>query len=148
MSTNTIERYWRSRVEMVADAVQIVLSDVPVEDTGSFRNDCETYLGGLSAVFADPNAMPVITQLINESARDPDLALALRSHIVAPRRGALLDLIARAVTRASAAREHRPRTLADLLVAPLYYRALVSGEPVTTDTAHRIVSAVLDGSPA
>ena len=60
--------------------------DVPVEDTGSFRNDCETYLGGLSAVFADPSAMSVITQLINESAREPDLALALRSHIVAPRR--------------------------------------------------------------
>ncbi|HEY1737860.1 MAG TPA: DHA2 family efflux MFS transporter permease subunit [Acidimicrobiia bacterium] len=146
VSTNTIERYWRSRVEMVADAVEIVLSDVPVADTGSFRDDCETYLAGLSAVFANPSAKPVITQLINESARDPDLAVALRSHIVAPRRGALLDLIGRAVTRGQLADTTDRDTLADLLVAPLYYRALVSGEPVTTETAHRIVSAVLDGS--
>ena len=99
-------------------------------------------------MFADPSAMPVITQLINESARDPDLALALRSHIVAPRRGALLDLIARAVTRGQLPESTDRDTLADLLVAPLYYRALVSGEPVTSETAHRIVSAVLDGSPA
>ena len=34
-------------------------------------------------------------------------------------------------------------TLADLLVAPLYYRALVTGEPLSADTAHRIVDAAL-----
>ena len=148
VSTKTLERYWRSRVDMVADAVKIVLTDFPVPDTGSFRIDCESYLDRAGAVFADPRALPVITQLINEGARDPDLAQALRSRLVAPRREALLELIDRGVARGQLPVETDRETLADLLVAPLYYRALVTGEPIGSDLPHRIVHAVLDHDAA
>jgi hypothetical protein len=133
---------------MVADAVKIVLTDFPVPDTGSFRIDCESYLDRAGAVFADPRALPVITQLINEGARDPDLAQALRSRLVAPRREALLELIDRGVARGQLPVETDRETLADLLVAPLYYRALVTGEPIGSDLPHRIVHAVLDHDAA
>ena len=146
VSTKTLERYWGSRVDMVADAVKIVLADFPPTDTGSFRSDCETYLARVAVVFADPRAVPVTTQLINEGARDPDLARALRARLVTPRRAALLGLIDRAVARGQLPQGTDRETLADLLVAPFYYRALVTGEAVTADTAHRIVGAVLDHS--
>ncbi len=145
VSTQTLERYWGSRIDMVSDAVKTALADFAVPDTGSFRADCDAYLERAALVFGDPRAMPVITQLLNEGARDPDVALELRRRLVAPRRVALLEMIGHAVDRGELPVDTDRETLADLLVAPLYYRALVSGEPVTADTAHRVVHAVLDG---
>jgi EmrB/QacA subfamily drug resistance transporter len=144
VSTKTIERYWRSRVDMVADAVRIVLADFPSPDTGSFRADCETYLERVATVLADPAAIPVIAQLVNESARDPDLAVALRTRLIEPRRRAVLEMIDRATARGELPRDTDREILADVLVAPLYYRALVSGDAISTDTARRIVAAAVD----
>jgi EmrB/QacA subfamily drug resistance transporter len=144
VSTQIIERYWGSRVEMVADAAKIVLADFPTPDTGSFRADCEAYLEQVAAVLGSARALPVIAQLVNESARNPELADALRARLIAPRRHALLELIDRAVTDGQLPAGTDRATMADLLVAPLYYRALITGEAVSRDTAHRIVHAVLD----
>jgi EmrB/QacA subfamily drug resistance transporter len=148
VSTKTLERYWGSRLDMVVDAVKSVFAEIPLPDTGSFRTDCESYLGRVASVFADPRAIPVITQLINEGARNQDLALELRTRLVAPRREALFDMIERGVTRGQLPVATDKDTLADLLVGPLYYRALVTGEPISADTAHRIVAAVLDHADA
>jgi hypothetical protein len=43
-----------------------------------------------------------------------------------------------------------PGLLADLIVAPVYYRLLVSGEPIDDEFATRLIRAVLDpeGAPA
>ncbi len=145
VSTQILERHWSSRVDMVADAVKEVLADFPVPDTGSFRDDCETYLGRIAAMLSNPQSLPVIAQLVNEGARDRELASALRSRLIAPRRHDLLHMIDHAITNGQLPPQTDRDALADLLVAPLYYRALISGEPVTDDTAHRIVTAALDG---
>jgi EmrB/QacA subfamily drug resistance transporter len=145
VSTQILERHWSSRVDMVADAVKEVLADFPVPDTGSFRDDCETYLGRIAAMLSNPQSLPVIAQLVNEGARDKELAGALRSRLIAPRRHALLAMIERAIADGQLPPHTDRDALADLLVAPLYYRALISGEAVTDDTAHRIVTAALDG---
>ena len=145
VSTQMLERYWGSRVDMVADAVRIVLADFPTPDTGSFRADCESYLERIAVVLGDPQAVPVIAQLINEGARDPELANALRSRLIEPRHRELVAMIDRAVADGELPAQTDRAALADLLVAPLYYRALISGQPVSSDTAHRIVTAILDG---
>jgi EmrB/QacA subfamily drug resistance transporter len=145
VSTQILERYWGSRVDMVADAVRIVLADFPPPNTGSFRGDCEAYLGNIAAVLSNPQSLAVVAQLVNEGARDPDLATALRSRLIAPRRRELLAIIDRACANGQLPAGTDRDALADLLVAPLYYRALISGEPMTDDIAHRIVTAALDG---
>jgi AcrR family transcriptional regulator len=147
VSTQILQRYWGSRVDMVADAAKIVLADFPTPDTGSFRADCEEYLARVAAVLGSPRALPVIAQLVNEGARNAELAEALRARLIGPRRHALLDMIDRAIADGQLPASADRTTLADLLVAPLYYRALISGEPVSRDTAHRIVRAVLGTPP-
>jgi Tetracyclin repressor-like, C-terminal domain len=42
--------------------------------------------------------MSPVTQLVNEGARDPELALEVRMRLLTPRRQALPDMIDRAVT--------------------------------------------------
>jgi AcrR family transcriptional regulator len=144
VSTKTLERYWGSRVDMVVDAVKTAFAEISLPDTGSFRADCEVYIERVGAAFANPRAVPLISQLISEGARDEELAAQLRTRLVGPRRTALLDMIDRAVAEGQLAPDTDPGTLADTLVAPLYYRALVTGEPISADTARQIVAIVLD----
>jgi EmrB/QacA subfamily drug resistance transporter len=145
VSTKTIEHYWSDRVEMVADAVHVALADFPVPNTGEFRNDCNTYLEHLAGILGNPRALPLIIQLVNETAHNPELAEALRSRLIAPRRAALIAIINRAIENGQLPVTTDAPALAELLVAPLFYRALITGEPVTTAAARRDVAALLSG---
>ena len=69
----------------------------------------------------------------------------MRKHLLAPRRAALIAMIERGVERGELPADTDRPVLADLLVGPLYHRALVSGEPVDHDVARRIVDTVMAG---
>jgi len=143
VSTATLERSWGSRIDMVVDAVRTQTAAYPIPDSGSFRVDAERYLLEVSDALSDAETIQVIGQLIASGARDRELADALRSRLLTPRRLALVQMIERGVERGELARDTDRDILADMLVAPLYHRALVSGEPIDHDVAHRIVDAVI-----
>ncbi len=52
-------------------------------------------------------------------------------------------MIDRGIARGELSPDTDRPVLADLLVGPLYHRALVSGEPVDHDIARRIVATVM-----
>jgi EmrB/QacA subfamily drug resistance transporter len=143
VSTATLERSWGSRIDMVVDAVRAQTADFPIPDSGSFRVDAERYLVEVTDMLSDPQTIQVIGQLIASGARDAELADALRTRLLMPRRLALVHMIDRGVERAELAPDTDREIMADMLVAPLYHRALVSGEPIDHDVSHRIVEAVM-----
>jgi AcrR family transcriptional regulator len=143
VSTATLERSWGSRIDMVVDAVRAQTAAVPIPDSGSFRTDAERYLDEVSEMLGDPQTIQVIGQLIASGARDAELADALRTRLLMPRRVALVAMIDRGVERGELAPDTDREILADMLVAPLYHRALVSGQPIDDDVTHRIVEAVM-----
>jgi AcrR family transcriptional regulator len=143
LSTATLERYWGSRIDIVVDAVRMQTAAYPVPDTGSFRNDADAFLCNVSDGLSDANNVQVIGQLVAAATRDEALADALRTRLLGPRRIALMEMIDRGVERGELAADTDRAVLADMLVGPLYHRALVSGEPVDHDVAHRLVAAVM-----
>ena len=145
VSTATLERYWGSRIEMVVDAVRVQLAEYPIPDTGSFSGDAVEFLYEVADGLTDPENVRITGELIAQGARDPALATALRTHLLAPRRAALIGMIDRGVERGELPADTDRPVLADLLVGPLYHRALVSGEPVDHDIARRIVATVMAG---
>jgi EmrB/QacA subfamily drug resistance transporter len=150
VSTATLERSWGSRIDMVVDAVRAQTAAYPIPDSGSFRVDAERYLAEVSDALSDAETVQVIGQLIASGTHDPELADALRTRLLTPRRLALVHMIDRGVERGELASDTDRDILADMLVAPLYHRALVSGEPIDHDVAHRIVEAAMNAnhSPA
>jgi hypothetical protein len=86
---------------------------------------------------------PLMAGLIGEIGRNPELAEALRTHLIGPRRQALNEVFARAAARG----ELRPGVdvslAADLLFGPLYHRMLVTGAPVTPRVADKLAELVL-----
>jgi hypothetical protein len=130
---------------MVVDAVKLQLAEYPIPDTGSFSGDAVQFLSEVADGLTRPENVRITGELIAQGARDPELANALRTRLLAPRRAALIHMIDRGVERGELPADTDRPVLADLLVGPLYHRALVSGEPVDHDVARRIVATVLAG---
>jgi AcrR family transcriptional regulator len=143
VSTKTLERYWTSRVDMVVDAMKSLFAEYPLPDTGSFRSDAQEYLASIAHALSQHGYVEIAGSLVAEAARDPALADALRDRLLGPRRRALLEMIDRAVARGELEPTVDRDLLADLLVAPLYHRALITGEAIDDDVARRIVDALV-----
>lgn len=145
ISTETLDRYWSSKVDLVADALASVGVERELPDTGSFRGDASIYVREAAADLTDPRLGPVIGGLIGEAAKNPDLADAFRERMVRPGRAALEELIARADRRGELRDGVDRELLVDLLVGPLVYRVVVTGEPVGVLVAEDLLDVVLAG---
>jgi EmrB/QacA subfamily drug resistance transporter len=143
VSTATIEHLWTSKLDLVASVVEQMQAEVPMPDTGSLRTDCEQFVTEVIRVMASPDAQPVIANLVGEAGRDPELATKLRARLIAPRRAEVVRMLAAGQQRGELPAGADLGFLADLLVSPLYYRLLVSGEPLDPKLAHEITDAVL-----
>jgi EmrB/QacA subfamily drug resistance transporter len=146
VSTQTVKRYWRSRVDAVVDSLGDVFADHPIPDTGDARRDLEIYLTEEQTILATPRGRAVIASLAAAAANDPELEAELDVRLVRPLR-------ARFVTRLEAARaagqldEALDLDLAaDLLAGPVYYRALVTGDGLDTSRIGPALDLVLAGS--
>jgi AcrR family transcriptional regulator len=143
VSTATIERLWTSKLDLVTSVVERLQAEVPIPDTGALRRDCEQFVGEFVRMMSTPEAVPVIANLVGEAGRDPDLAAALRARLIAPRRAQVIQMLAAGQARGELPPHVDLAFLADLLVSPLYYRVLVSGEPIGPGLAREITDAVL-----
>lgn len=145
ISTATLKRYWTSKVGLVSSAIEQAMAEYPVPDTGSFRRDCAEYLMRQAAGLARPHAASVIAGLIGAAADDPQTAEALRNRLIRPRRSAVQAMIERGITRGELDAGVDSDVLADLLVGPLYYRAILTGEPIDARVARQLVELALSG---
>jgi EmrB/QacA subfamily drug resistance transporter len=143
VSTATIERLWTSKLDLVTSVVEELQAEVPIPDTGSLRRDCEQFVGDVVRMLSTPDTHTIVANLVGEAGRDPELARTLRARLIAPRRAAVVRMLARGLARGELPPAADLPFLADLLVSPLYYRVLVSGDPLDPHLAHEITDAVL-----
>jgi hypothetical protein len=77
----------------------------------------------------------------------PDLADLLQREWTRLRRQVVTAILDAAVARGELSAEVDAKLTADLLLGPIYYRLLVTGDPVRSAFAARLVDAVLPGLP-
>ncbi|HEX2850525.1 MAG TPA: TetR/AcrR family transcriptional regulator [Acidimicrobiales bacterium] len=133
VSTATLYRRWSSKLDLVVATLAGHASEQPAPDTGSLLGDFRAVLRPL--VDAREKTGRILPGLVGEIGRNPELAGALRAALVAPRRRVLAAMLERAEARG----ELRPGVdrdvVIDLLVGPIQYRLLVTGQPVTRKIA-------------
>ena len=145
----TVYRRWPGKVELVVDVIsETAAEQVPIPDTGSTRGDLVVLVRTIIDVLTTTNAGAITAAMVAECSRNPELAHAFRTGFVAVRRAAVVDLIERGVARGDLRPDVDRDLIVDLLVAPVHYRLLVTGAPLTPDLAERVVDAVLGGSAA
>ena len=140
----TIYRHWRSRAELVMDAMGCLPMPAVPEHTGDLRTDlCATFTA-LAGVLTDPDRSRLLATLVDAAERDPELG-ALHVDHGAERRAPARSLVHAAVERGELAAGTDPDLVVDLLVGPLFYRRLLAHEPVTADYVESVVDTVLAG---
>lgn len=150
-SKATLYRRWTNKVELVLDAVSCLPVPHEVPDTGSLAGDLRAALeaGGDGAVERTAEKtqadMPerVMRGLVSSLHRDRELAEAFRAKFVAPRRASLMAALQRAQRRGEIPEQRDLHVLADLPVALMLHRILLTDQPIDDAFKRHMVEEVI-----
>jgi len=145
----TIYRRWRSKTELVEEAIKLLSGGVELPDTGSLRGDflAIAALAMRSAALPDSTLVP---RLVAEATGDPALHEIFLRELVLPRRNALTVFLDRARTRGEVRPEVDPELAVDLMIGPLIYRLLIGalGAPIPRNYVERMFDMAMAGLTA
>jgi hypothetical protein len=85
----------------------------------------------------------ILRGLISELAIDRELARGFREQVLARRIAAVRGLLWRGIERGELRPDLDTELAVDLLLGPIYYRLLMSGEPLRSAFVERLVDAVM-----
>jgi len=144
VSKATIYRRWSSKESLVLDAWMACFTDDTIPDTGRLEDDLVTILGGLRDNISKGLVARVLPQMVAASQVNDELARAYRQFVLNRRRrtSAVLN---RAIERHELPAGLDLDLVQDMLVGPLFYRTLLSGEVSDDDLVATVVHTVLGG---
>jgi AcrR family transcriptional regulator len=142
----TIYRWWPSRAALVLEAYLAGSEAIaPPAASASTREDVRALLRWLAAVLAQPIGGRVVAGLVADLQHDPDLAEGFRRDVVPARRRAMLAALERGRERGDIRADADLDLAIDALHGAVFYRLLLSGEPLDEYFADGLVDQVLDG---
>jgi AcrR family transcriptional regulator len=137
----TIYRWWPSKAALVLDAIhEQVGPDIALPDTGSAREDLRLQIASLVQILTSNRTGRAYIALVAESQYDPDLAEAIRDRLIARRRAATREVLERGIARGELRAGLDVEIAIDALYGALYYRLLVSHEPLEPGYADALVA--------
>ncbi|WP_320775657.1 TetR-like C-terminal domain-containing protein [Streptomyces sp. CRN 30] len=132
----TVYRRWGSVGELLADVTTSRFAgDFVVPDTGGLRGDLERFAAALAKDLADPDTLALIRVTLGTGGEQGAAACS------ADRQQQLAAILER--DRARGGRPPGVEHTSDAVIAPLYYRALFTGLPLTEEWAHGLVARLL-----
>jgi AcrR family transcriptional regulator len=139
----TIYRRWGSREALIVDAVTTLLGEeIPIPDSGSLRGDLRAFLEASVAFLASPLGSALVRATATRPGTElPGARLAYWSSRVA-RVGVIFE---RAIARGEIPASADIRLASEMLIAPLYFRLLISHEALEDSLVERIANLVLYG---
>jgi AcrR family transcriptional regulator len=139
----TIYRWWPSKAAVVMDAVlQAASPRIAFPDTGSAREDVRRQLALVIDFYIHTKTGRGIRALIAESQHDPSLAESLRDRFIASRRADATAVFARGIERGELRADLDVGVAIDALYGAIYYRLLVSHEPLDAGYADTLIGQI------
>jgi AcrR family transcriptional regulator len=138
----TIYRRWPSKGPLLLDAfIEYIYPPVPVA-TGEFGADVRTWLHRLVDFLTNPATGRITAELVGAMQVDRDLADAWDERLFQPIRADNLALL-RAAQQSGQLRDGSPDLLVDMLVGPIWFRMLISRQPLTHDQLDEMMDLAL-----
>ena len=143
----TIYRRWSSKQAMVIDALARLNDGVEIPGEGSVRDRLTTFLERLWREAAKPHSdrMPVLSHLMGEIHRSPELREAVRSTFVAERRRRVQALLREGIENGEIDPSVDVGVVTDMALSPLVARKLLMGGKISPGEARSIVDVLFDG---
>ncbi len=140
VARSTIYRHWPDRADLLGQAFAVVCTVEHTPDHGSLAADLRHKGQHLAHGLTDESWGQMLPSLVGASAHDDDLRRALMDFNT-ERRGDVLALIERAVTRGEVSDDVDARCALERFVGPFFLRHLMTEDPVDTDFVERQVEA-------
>ena len=140
---STIYRRWRSREELVIDAVLAQMNEtIPLPDTGNFRSDLEALLHESATFLQSPDGV-LLTRSMFATMNDTN-SLARKTYWTV-RFSHTGTIVQRAIERGEIEPETDPGVLMTALTGALYVRMLVLDAPLDEAFLDQLVRMTLEG---
>jgi AcrR family transcriptional regulator len=144
----TIYRRWETKDRLLADAVRdLVDTAIPVPDTGWVETDLRCFARSLVDMLTSDHGGIAAAVLFSDAARVPEIA-TIRRNLIAERHRLAAPIVTRAIERGELPAGTASRELIGLVAAQIYYRLLVTGEPVDHAVADRAATVALAAARA
>ncbi len=140
----TIYRWWSSKTDVLMDAfLEDAEQQLIPPDLGDLGTDLRSHLRNCADFLSKSDAGAVFRALVGEAQHDKQLASRLRSQYLREQRIRDRVPLQRAMERGDLSSKVDVEMAIDQLMAPIYYRILVTGEPVSPDYTDLLVHAFL-----
>ncbi|MEU9008668.1 TetR/AcrR family transcriptional regulator [Streptomyces sp. NPDC048479] len=144
VAKQTIYRWWNSKTDVLVDAfLQDLAEELTPPDHGDIALDLRAYLRQLGHFLSQSDAGAVFKALIAQTQHDPAFAEDFRARYLDEQRRRDRLPLERAARRGQLPADLDMAAETDQLVGPLYYRVLVTNEPIDQDFTDRLVDAFL-----
>ena len=145
VNKSTIYRRWKTKEAVLAAAVDDVAAGVfPIPATGSIEEDLRSF-GRLLVDFLtndSPGVAGTVRALLSDAAREPQIA-ELKRKFFASRHQEAASMVDAAIKQGELPADTDSRELVGLVAAPIYYRKLVTEEPLDHDVADHAAATAL-----
>ncbi|MEX2627684.1 MAG: TetR/AcrR family transcriptional regulator [Ilumatobacteraceae bacterium] len=138
----TVYRHWDGKLDLVADALRTLRPEIRPADHGSARDRIVGMLSELATMVADSEWSACMPALVSAATRD-DALRAVHHRFTAERRQVMVDLIAEGIATGELVTTTDPELLAEILAGPIFYRRLMTPDPLPPERVHEIVDQVL-----
>ena len=144
VAKTTIYRRWRDKDELaLAVVLDMVEHVVQLPVLGDTRAELLAFVNAAVEVLGSTLMGRVMQGLVSDLAPDPELALAFRERVVSVRDAEVERLVERGIARGDLRPDTDPETAHELLIGPVYYRLLLTGQPLNPAFALRTVDVVM-----
>jgi AcrR family transcriptional regulator len=141
----TIYRRYRSKEELVTDAVGALVSEIEIPDSGSTRTDLLVLMREAVELYSGSLAAGLMPTVIDEMSRNAEFAAVARDRVLTARRAALRSVFDRGVLRGDLRSDLDVELALDVLGGAVFYRLLVTGGPIDERLAENVVDLILRG---
>lgn len=148
VAKQTIYRWWSSKTDILMDALlQDAAEHLTPADHADLAEDLRDQLSRVAAFLTGSDPGAVCRALIGQAQHDPAFATDFRARFLGEQRERDRLPLDRAIARGELPDGTDVPSDVDELVGPIYYRALVTGEPVDRRFTDRLVDHYLQRAP-
>lgn len=144
VAKQTIYRWWNTKTDILMEAfLQDVTEEPAPPDHGDVARDLRAHLSWLATFLTRSDSGAVLKALMAQAQLDPVFAADLQDRYLDEQRRRDRLPLDRAVDRGDLPAGLDVAAETDQLVGPVYYRFLVTGEPIDHHFTDRLVDAFL-----
>ncbi|GAA3582872.1 TetR/AcrR family transcriptional regulator [Kribbella ginsengisoli] len=144
VAKQTIYRWWPSKTEILIEAfVDDAAQYLTPPDTGDLATDLRRHLARLADFLTKTDAGAVFRALAGQAQHDPTVADRLRADHLTHQRARDSQPLLNAIARGDLPGTTDVDSAVEQLVSPIYYRVLLTGEPVPRKYTNHLVTQYL-----